>query len=650
MTTSMGEADASATPSPAADRLAGNARSALDRIADAMPGGEHRSGQVEMAESVARSIVDRRHLVVQAGTGTGKSFAYLVPVILSGRRTIIATATKTLQDQLAEKDLPFLAEQLDHPFSFAVLKGRSNYICLQRVRELDDENEQQALELGAKSVAEEIAALARWSTHTETGDRAELQIEPSTRAWSAVSVGPRECPGAGKCPKGDDCFTEKARRRAADADIVVVNTHLYGMHLATDGAVLPEHEVVVIDEAHQLEDTVSSTSGVEITAGRFTALARNVNTIIADPELVAGIDELARLWRDSLTDELGQRIRTELQGEPARVLDLARSRLERAMTALRAIPDDSSVDTLAKKQRAMQATTSLIDDSDAVRRVGAGQVAWVEGTQEFPVLRLAPIDVGALLDATMWSRATVVLTSATLAQSIAEQTGAPEGSYERVDVDSPFDYAATSILYCAASLPPPNETSYEAAMHDELSALIEAAGGRTLALFTSYRALGTAVEALRERLDVEILAQDDLPKARLIERFTDEPGTCLFATMGFWQGVDVPGATLSLVTIDKLPFPRPDDPLLQARRELARADGFRLVDLPRATTLLAQGAGRLIRSTTDRGVVAVFDSRMATKNYRWAFVNALPPMKRSKDRSEVEAFLRAIASESESVE
>ena len=649
MTTSMGDADAPAT-SRAADRLAGRTRDALDDIARSMPGGEQRDGQLEMAEAVARSIVEQRHLIVQAGTGTGKSFAYLVPVILSGRRTVIATATKTLQDQLAGKDLPFLADALDHPFTFAVLKGRSNYICLQRVRELDDESEQQALELGAKSVAEEIAALARWSSVTDTGDRAELQIEPSSRAWSAVSVGPRECPGAAKCPRGDECFTERARRRAAESDVIVVNTHLYGMHLATDGAVLPEHEVVVIDEAHQLEDTVSSTSGVEITSGRFTALARTVNTIIADTELVADLDELARLWRDALSDEIGQRIRSELAGEPLRVLDLARARMERAMTALRAIPDDAPIDTLAKKQRAMQATTSLIDDGDAVRRVGTGQVAWIEGSSEFPVLRLAPIDVGAMLDETMWSRATVVLTSATLSPTIDEQTGAPDDGFVRLDVESPFDYEQSSILYCAADLPPPSDTAFESLMHEELAALIEAAGGRTLALFTSHRALALAVDALRARLDLEILAQDDLPKARLIERFTDDPRTCLFATMGFWQGVDVPGATLSLVTIDKLPFPRPDDPLLQARRELARADGFRLVDLPRATTLLAQGAGRLIRTTSDRGVVAVFDSRMATKNYRWAFVNALPPMRRTRDRSEVEAFLRSLRSEAETIE
>ena len=595
-----------------------------------------------MAAAVARSIVDQRHLLVQAGTGTGKSFAYLVPVILSGRRTVIATATKTLQDQLADKDLPFLAESLDREFSWAVLKGRSNYICLQRVRELDEAEERLALEMGAKSVAEEVEELSRWARTTTSGDRAELRVEPSHRAWSTVSVGPRECPGAAKCPKGDECFTERARRAAADADIVVVNTHLYGMHLATDGAVLPEHEVVVIDEAHQLEDTISATSGVEITPGRFSALARTINNVLADPELVAELDECSRLWRDALADAIGTRVRTALDGEPLRVLDLARGRLERAMSALRQIPDDAPIDTAARKQRGMQATTSLIVDGDALRDIGEGQVAWIEGTEDSPVLRLAPIDVGELLDEQLWNRQTVVLTSATLSPAVAEQTGAPAESFDQLDVGSPFDYERQAILYCATDLPAPNDPTWEAAMHEELAALIEAAGGRTLALFTSYRSLRSAVEAMRERLEVEIVAQDDLPKAVLIERFTEEPSTCLFATMGFWQGVDVPGATLSLVTIDKLPFPRPDDPLLQARRERARADGFRLVDLPRATTLLAQGAGRLIRSTADRGVVAVFDPRLATKNYRWSFINALPPMRRSKDRAEVEQFLRGL--------
>jgi ATP-dependent DNA helicase DinG len=580
--------------------------------------------------------------VVEAGTGTGKTFAYLVPAILSGRKVVVATATKTLQDQLAGKDLPFLAEQLDHEFSFAVLKGRSNYICLQRVRELGHDGDQLTLEVGPRPPTEEIAALARWAGQTTTGDRAELTLEPSVRAWAAVSVGPRECPGATKCPKGDDCFTEKARSAAAAADVVVVNTHLYGMHLATQGAVLPEHDVVVIDEAHQLEDTIAATAGVELTSGRFLNMARATGAIVSDAELVQSLDELAGLWRDALADERGRRLRGHLDGEPARVLDLARARLDKAMTALRAVPDESVGDVAARKQRAMQAATSLIEDIESVRNVQVDEVSWVEGSEDFPVLRVAPVDVGEILDETLWSKTTTILTSATLPTALPDQVGLPDGTFVRLDVGSPFDYPHQAMLYCAAHMPDPRSAKFDEAVHDELEALITAAGGRTMALFTSYRALQLAVDALRPRLAVEVLAQDDYPKPALIERFTDNPETCLFATMGFWQGVDVPGATLSLVTIDRVPFPRPDDPLLQARREKARADAFRVVDLPRATTLLAQGAGRLIRSATDRGVVAVLDPRMAKASYKWDLVNALPPMKRTKDRSEVEAFLRSL--------
>jgi len=628
----------------AADRLVANTRQALEQITAQLPGGEQRDGQIEMAEAVARSIVEGNHLIVEAGTGTGKTFAYLVPCIISGRRVVVATATKTLQDQLANKDLPFLTEHLDHPFTFAMLKGRSNYICLQRVRELDaDGAEQLALDIGGpKPPSEELAALARWSTTTLTGDRSELTIEPSPRAWAAVSVGPRECPGAAKCPKGDECFTERARRAAADADVVVVNLHLYGMHLATNGAVLPEHQVVIIDEAHQLEDIVAATSGVELTAGRFTALARTIAAIIADADIVRDIDELGSMWRDALSEERGRRIRGQIDGEPARVLTLARGRVDKAMSALRVIPDDSKGDVGARKQRAMQAATSLIDDINSLQEIKTSEVAWVEGSEEFPVLRIAPIDVGELLDETLWTQTTAVLTSATLPAALPVQLGIPEERFERVDVGSPFDYPEQALLYCAAHMPDPRSATFDESMHDELEALINAAGGRTMALFTSYRALNLAVEELRERVEVPILGQDDYPKPALIERFTDDPESCLFATMGFWQGVDVPGATLSLVTIDRLPFPRPDDPLLQARRERARADAFKVVDIPRATTLLAQGAGRLIRSTSDRGVVAVFDPRMASANYRWDFVNSLPPMKRTKDRSEVETYLASL--------
>jgi len=566
-----------------------------------------------------------------------------VPAVLSGRRTVVATATKALQDQLANKDLPFLAEHLDVPFDFAVLKGRSNYVCLQRIKEITTEGQQLALEVGPRPPVEEIAALARWAASSTSGDRAELEREPSVRAWSAVSVGPRECPGASRCPKGDVCFAERARRLAADADVVVVNTHLYGLHLATGGAVLPEHEVVVVDEAHQLEDTVAATAGVELTGGRFTALARTVGAIVDDEAMAEGLGELGTLWRHALAPERGRRLRGTLDGEPARVLDIARNRLDPAMAALRQVPDDGPGDVGARKVRAVQAMTSLVDDLDAVREVRADEVAWVEGTDDNPVLRVAPVAVGELLAEQLWGERTAVLTSATLPAALPDQVGLPDGGFSRLDLESPFDYPTQALLYCAAHLPDPRSATFDAAMHDELEALVDAAGGRTMALFTSHRALQAALEALRPRLAVEVLAQDELPKPALLARFAASPETCLFATMGFWQGVDVPGDALTLVTIDRLPFPRPDDPLLQARRERARADAFRVVDLPRATTLLAQGAGRLIRTATDRGVVAVLDPRLATNaRYRWDIVNALPPMHRTRDRTEAEAFLRSL--------
>jgi ATP-dependent DNA helicase DinG len=313
------------------------------------------------------------------------------------------------------------------------------------------------------------------------------------------------------------------------------------------------------------------------------------------------------------------------------------------MSALRAVPDDGPGDVAARKQRAMRAATALIDDIDAVLDVPPTHVAWVEGPDDAPSLNVAPIDVAEVLRSTLWDQATVVLTSATIPAHAGERLGLEPDRFDDLDVGSPFDYEANALLYCAAHLPDPRNDAYEAALHEELGALIDAAGGRTLALFTSWRAMHTAVDALRDRLPGRMLTQSDLPKPALIEAFTTDESSCLFATMGFWQGVDIPGPSLSLVTIDKLPFPRPDEPLLQARREQVRGQAFEVVDLPRAATMLAQGAGRLIRTATDRGVVAVLDARLASARYRWEIVNALPPMRRTKDRAEVEAFLRTLA-------
>jgi ATP-dependent DNA helicase DinG len=630
---------------------------ALRRVVTALPGGgEGRPGQVEMADAIAAAVADGRHLVVRAGTGTGKTLGYLIPAILSGRRVIVATATRALQDQLASKDLPFLDDHLGHPFDWAVLKGRANYLCAQRLAELaatrgSTEGDATAggQQLGLDHIdgfaeqadAAELARLSAWARTTFTGDRADLDEEPSEAAWGAVSTTARDCPGAHRCPRGDECFAEAARARAAEADVVVVNQHLYGLDLASDGAILPDHDVAIIDEAHQVDDIISATAGVELTAGRFAHLARTLRGILADAgDTISRVGDAGGLLTDALVGYRDRRLVTPLPDDLADILVRLRNRVDEALAALRSIPDDATDDATARAVRARQAATSLLDDIDAVAQPGEDHVLFVSGPERAPTLRLAPLDVAPLLQRQLWSRRPAVLTSATIAPGFGARLGLPAGSDSPVDVGSPFDYQANSLIYCAARLPRPTDPRWADAAIDELAALVGAAGGRTLALFTSYRAMDRAVLALRERLPFPLFAQGDLPKPALVERFAGDPETCLFATMSFWQGIDVPGPSLSLVSIDRLPFPRPDDPLLQARREHVGAGAFDAIDVPRAATLLAQGAGRLIRSATDRGAVAVLDPRLATARYGPKIVATLPRMRRTKDRAEIERFLR----------
>ncbi len=617
-------------------------RRGLASVTRALPGGgEERPGQVEMADAAARAIASGRHLVVQAGTGTGKSLAYLVPAVQSGKPVVVATATKALQDQLVGKDLPLVADHLGEPVTYAVLKGRSNYVCRQRLGEIDGAAQLALDGLVERAPEEEVRDIRDWAATTLTGDRAELPFEPSTEAWAAVSVGSRECPGASRCPKGGACFAEAARTMAADADVVVVNLHLYGLDLESGRVVLPEHDVVVIDEAHQLEDVISATFGVELTAGRFGALSRMGGAVLEDPPTLAAVEAAGSEVAAALADHVGRRLRGRLEPEIADAVTDARVAVDGFLAALKGVPTTND-DVAARATRAAKAAGRLADELDAVQQVRAGHVMWVEGTERAPSLRLAPVDVAETLAERLWDETTAILTSATIPPSAVTRLGLPPDRVDVLDVGSPFDHESNALLYCAAHLPDPREATYEGLLHSELLALIEAAGGRTLALFTSYRAMDAAVEVLQPRLSVPVLTQRDLPKPALVAAFSDDEPTCLFATMGFWQGVDVPGRTLSLVTIDRIPFPRPDEPLMQARREVARADAFRLVDLDRAATLLAQGAGRLIRAADDRGVVAVLDPRLAKARYRWDLVRALPPMRRTKVRAEAEAFLAEV--------
>jgi ATP-dependent DNA helicase DinG len=627
--------------------LTDRAIAALDVVTARLPrGGESRPGQQRMVEAVAAAIERGSHLAVQAGTGTGKSLGYLVPVLLSGRAAVVATATKALQDQLATKDLPFLEEHLGTPFRWAILKGRSNYVCRQRLAEI---GAARSTQLGLDGLAEqahpdELRRIVAWAGETATGDRAELEFEPSVRTWAAVSVGVRECPGAARCPSGGACFAEDARRKAGEADLVVTNLHLLALDLALEGAILPEHDVVVIDEAHQTEDIVAAASGFELARGRFGALVRNAGAVVTETgSLLADIEAAAGRLADACAPHVGRRLGRPFDAEVRTAADLMRDRVERLSNALRNVPDDAPGDVGARKTRAVQSALALLIDIDRLLTMGDDDVAWVEGPPDAPTLRVAPIEVAPVLQRALWPSHAVVLTSATLPANLPERLGLATTAHEVIDVGSPFDYADAALLYCAADLPDPRASGYRDALHAELESLIVAAGGRTLALFTSWRAMREAVEHLRPRLPWPVLAQGDLPKTALLSSFAGDEATCLFATMSFWQGVDVPGRALSLVTVDRLPFPRPDDPLLEARRERAGKDAFRSIDLPRAAMLLAQGAGRLIRSTDDRGVVAVLDPRLArNRSYRWDIVNALPPMRRTRDRDEAEQFLRSI--------
>jgi ATP-dependent DNA helicase DinG len=657
---------------------------ALAKVTAEMDNGEQRPQQQEMCRAVGQALVTGTHLAVQAGTGTGKSLAYLVPAVLSGKKVVVATATKALQDQLAEKDLPQVERALGLPFTYAVLKGRSNYVCRQRVEEVGNGGIQG--ELGAEAgrgaeaegdlagevgegvrgpggdgtgpagLVEEVRTLLAWSATSRSGDRAELTFEPSPRAWGMVSVGPRECPGAFNCPSGKTCFAEAARDQAAASDVIVVNTHLYGAHLASGRAVLPDHDVVIFDEAHELEEVMTSSLGVEVTPGRFRALATSARSLVTEgeAELVTTLQLVGDQIGAMLIDRIGTRVLHDAAEPPvddrglAELLGRAAEVAGRVTDAIRRHDLQGSLlsegganpDRGSQKTRAIGAATHLTDDLQRLLRRNDGEVAWVDGTRRNIRLRLSPIDVGPALAATLWGEVTGVLTSATVPPLLVERVGLETFPTDQLDVGSPFDYRAHALLYVARHLPDRRAPQAEVALHQELARLIGAAGGRTLALFTSRRATDEAAAALGPDLPYRLLLQGELPKGRLLEEFAADETSCLFATLGFWQGVDIPGRALSLVTLDRLPFPRPDDPLLLARRARAGSRAFSVVDLPRAATLLAQGSGRLIRTADDRGVVAVLDPRLATASYRSVLLSTLPPMRRTVEFADVERFLR----------
>ena len=586
--------------------------------------------------------------MVRAGTGTGKTLGYLVPAIRSGRRVVVATATKALQDQLAAKDLPFLDRHLDQPFSWAILKGRSNYACVQRLAELArgpgaaEVGDQLALDgLAERADPDELAALAAWASTSPTGDRAELPVEPSDAAWSAVSTGSRDCPGAARCRAGRPVLrrgrSAGRRGRRGGGEPAPVRARPGRRRL-----LLPDHEVAVVDEAHQLDDIISATTGVELGPGRFTQLGRVLRGILAGADdTVAAVADAAGILIGTLVAHRDRRITAPLPTDLAGAWPWlgAGSRRPRPPCA---IPEGVSDDVTNRAIRARQAASALLEDLDAVAAPGEEHVLFVTGPEHTPALRLAPLDVAKLLAERLWSRRTAVLTSATLAPGFGPHVQVAPGGGRAARRGQPLRLPHQRPHLLRGAAPRPTDPRWADAAVDELGTLIEAAGGRTLALFTSYKAMNQAAQDLRIRLPFPILAQGDLPKPALVDRFAREPETCLFATMSFWQGIDVPGPSLSLVTIDRLPFPRPDDPLLQARHRAGRCR--RLHRHRRAPGGHAAGPGvrpadphRLgpRRGSGARSSAGHCDLRAPDRGHP-------APNAPHRDRAEIEAFLREL--------
>ncbi len=651
-------------------------------------GGIQRDGQVRMAEAVAQAFATGEHLAVQAGTGTGKSLAYLVPAIARAvtddAPVVVSTATIALQRQLVDRDLPRLvdavAPALPRTPTFALLKGRRNYLCLNKINSgpTDEEPPQEELfsadsrvasllpsgAAAVSAIGRDVQRLTQWATETETGDRDELRPGVPERSWSQVSVSARECLGATRCPYGVECFAEKARATAAGADIVVTNHALLAIDAITEAPVLPEHDFLVVDEAHELTDRVTSVATGELTPAPLGVTVRRVARLI-EPELAQRLEASVATFASAIHDAQPGRI-DYLDAELGTYLTALRDSAAAARSAIDPKPSDPQA--AAARLEAIAALTEITDtaarvlDSFGPAIPDRADVVWLDheelrGTAGAtgavrPVLRVAPLSVAGLLAARVFGDSTAVLTSATLTvggsfDAMAQAWGLTEDTRWRgLDVGSPFDHARAGILYVAAHLPAPGRDGVgQDAQLDEIAALIEACDGRTLGLFSSMRAARAAAEAMRERLDTPVLCQGDDGTAALVEQFADDPRTSLFGTLSLWQGVDVPGPSCSLVIIDRIPFPRPDDPLLSARQRAVAArggNGFMAVAAGHAALLLAQGAGRLLRRSEDRGVVAVLDSRMATAGYGGYLRASLPPFWTTTDPVLVRDALRRL--------
>ncbi|MBM7516319.1 ATP-dependent DNA helicase [Nocardioides nitrophenolicus] len=635
-------------------------------------GGEQRDGQVAMAEAVADAFADKEHLLVQAGTGTGKSLGYLVPALLHDQRVVIATATLALQHQLVERDLPRLVKAVGTvpgvDASYAVLKGRSNYACLHRIREgaPDDQGELIQAEDAMGAMGRKVLALREWAERAAeertTGERDDAPRH-TDKEWRQVSVTARECVGASKCPFGEECFAERAKEKAQKSHLIVTNHSLLAIDAIEGIPMIPEYDAVVIDEAHELAARVTQAATDELWAAEVERAARRSIRHVEGEE-AEDLADAADALRAAITDAPAGRFE-ELPEALADALVLVRDAARACVGAFPRTESGSEPDAAMTQAKGM--VQEVLTTAERMAANSEADVLWrTEGTDRIPpMLCVAPLQVWAQMRDKLLSDNTVVLTSATLMlggdfATVAGSVGlkpservAPEAPrsdwpddaqpWRGLDVGSPFDYAKQGILYVARHLPPPGRDGLGPAQLDEITQLVDQADGRTLGLFSSRRAAEAAAEHVRKALPhLTTLAQGEAQLPELARQFVEDPHTCLFGTLGLWQGLDVPGDTCQLVIIDRIPFPRPDDPLMSARQKAADqagGNGFMQVAATHAALLLAQGAGRLIRTTSDRGVVAVLDPRLATARYGSFLKASLPPMWPTSDPAVVRQAL-----------
>jgi ATP-dependent DNA helicase DinG len=657
--------------------LSTQVRAALDAAVSAI-GGKPREGQIEMAEAVANALTDRHHLMVQAGTGTGKSLAYLVPALVHGRKVLIATATLALQRQLVERDLPAvvpaLEKELGREITYAIYKGVGNYVCLAKMNSEEPDPDSELL-LESSYLEKDAKRLHAWARSKDvSGDRDDAP-EVDRRVWAANSLSGRECVGADTCAWGSGCFAAKAKAKAQDADVVVTNHTLLAIEIVDAHPILPERDAVIIDEAHEFMDRTTQAVTEELTAARVqraAAMARKYMPGKVSEAFTNAADSFYDAMNEYGADVKGDFSKQGRLSEIPQSLEHPIRKIRESATAVaQTLSSDEEIldpDALAERARVKGAVQEIATIAGKLLKMGDTHVLWYEPT--FSTLYLAPLSVSHVLRSNLLTQTPVIATSATLTvgngfDAMAKSIGFIVGedgeqdvkdgeidpaNLQTMDVGSPFDFANQGMLYLPKHLPEPTRDGTSPQVLEELGELIDAAGGRTLALFSSWRGVEAADAHLRNVLKerpISIITQKRGDAvAPLVERFAKDETSVLLGTMSLWQGVDVPGSSCILVVIDRLPFPRPDEPVLAARSALADTaggSGFMQVSVPRAALLLAQGAGRLIRSIDDRGVVAIMDSRIVTKRYGSILLNSMPPLWRTNDKQVVRDSLSRLA-------